>query len=649
MNRHDIQKGLRLANLDQPVSARSSPRGSAYLETDGDAASAAEIRRSASAKTWGQLPEIAVAGAVGLLVVAVADTGARAGAPWASLAFWIGLLLQFGPVAGRLASARPSRSERIGLVGLLGLQLYLIKVLHSPLAFTLHDEFSHWRTANDIARSGHLFSENPLLPVSPVYPGLENVTSALTSLSGLSIFAAGIILIALARVLLAVALYLFYEDASGSARIAGLATLFYMANPSFLFFDAQFSYESLALPLAAFALVAVSRSQRGARKTSLGLVGVILLALGATITTHHVTGLFLSLFLVVWTATAAYVNRGKVNGASPGWTALASLAMVLAWTNTVGSALFGYLAPILEQGPQALLKLALGMGSLRRPFSDYAGQSLAWPERVVGYLSVVLILVGLAVGLRWVWRRYRDNALALALAATALPYPLSLALRMTDQGAEASSRTSEFLFLGIAFVLAVAAEEYWLSRSWNRRRAAWFVGWATVVFTGGVVLGAAPWARLPGPYLVAADSRSVDQQSVGVAEWTLRHLGPNNRFAADRTNGMLVGSYGEQRLVTALVDHVGVWPPFFTPTFDALDEMTIQRGRIHFLVIDRRLSTGLPRVGVYVEIGEVDTYHHRTPINPAALSKFDGMPRVSRLLDSGDIAIYDVEALAHAP
>lgn len=65
------------------------------------------------------------------------------------------------------------------------------------------------------------------------------------------------------------------------------------------------------------------------------------------------------------------------------------------------------------------------------------------------------------------------------------------------------------------------------------------------------------------------------------------------------------------------------------------------------MVVDRRLASGLPPVGVYVEHGEPDTYRHTTPMDAAALAKFDRLEQASRVFDSGDITVYDVEALAN--
>src|SRR5215207_3919156 len=99
-----------------------------------------------SAAGWGRLPALSLLSAFALLLIAIANNRARAGADWSDVLFWAGPLLLFVPSAARLVAPAPERSGRIGLVALLGMGLYLVKLLHSPLLFTFSDELQHWRT-----------------------------------------------------------------------------------------------------------------------------------------------------------------------------------------------------------------------------------------------------------------------------------------------------------------------------------------------------------------------------------------------------------------------------------------------------------------------------------------------------------------------
>ena len=51
----------------------------------------------------------------------------------------------------------------MAMVTMLGGAFFLVKVMHSPIEFTFHDEFGFWRMADNIRRSGHLFGPSPLV------------------------------------------------------------------------------------------------------------------------------------------------------------------------------------------------------------------------------------------------------------------------------------------------------------------------------------------------------------------------------------------------------------------------------------------------------------------------------------------------------
>ncbi|MEO7912030.1 MAG: hypothetical protein ABIV47_20495, partial [Roseiflexaceae bacterium] len=596
-----------------------------------------------AAASWGQLPALSLLSALGLLLVALANNGARVGAAWSDVLFWAGLLLLFVPAAVRLIGPEAERPERIGLVALVGMGLYLVKLLHSPLSFTFSDELQHWRTAGDIVESGYLFAENPLLPVSPLYPGLESITVALADLSGFSLFAAGVLVLGTARLVGMLALFLFYEQIGRSARLAGIAALLYVANPNYLFFDAQFAYESLALPLTLLTLFAAARRARAPDRDAAGLTLISLLGLAAVVITHHVTTYALLAFLTVWSLIASLRARDRRAELHPRGLALLALVASVTWLVYAATLTAKYLFPQLGGSLTQLIQLIAGEAVGRELFRSPAGQVSPLWERLIGYTAVVLILLGLPFGLRQLWRRQRENPLALTLAAGALAYPVSLAMRMTERGAEASNRGAAFLFVAIAFVLACWLVEQpfglRLARGWLPVACAW----ATIIFLGGVAVGwPPPWARMPGPYLPAADSRSIEREGLAAAEWTRALLGPDNRLIADRTNRLLMGAYGEQRPVTGYADKVQVSHIFFAPQLGPAERQILRAGRVRYLVVDRRLSSGLPSAGVYFERGEVPGDRHTAPIDSAILAKFDTLAGVSRLFDSGDIVIYDV-------
>ena len=639
-------------------------RGHALTET---ASRDVPARAPSRAQSWGWVPALSLTSASGLLLLAMANSSARLEFEWAPALMYAGLTLLFVPVAARLFSAAPARRERIGLVVVLGLSLYLVPVLRSPVMLTGYDELLHWRTAYDIIESGHLFHGNSLLPMSPLYPGLEIVTSAVIRLTGLPIFEAGVLVIGFARLLFALALFLFFEEISESPRVAGIATLLYMTNPSFVFFDAQFGYESLALPLGVFGLYIITRRLRR-HETHHGATLAVFLTIGAIVVTHHLTSFALVVFLAVMFMLGFLTKQSAEERADLGRILAFSIMTVLAWLILIAPTVIYYLSPYSVGAVRQMIDLLLNQVGARPLFTDYAGLGTPLWERLLSLTSVALILLGLPWGLVQIWRRYREqlivlargavsltftqvvesnpgiSVIALALGAASLVYGVMLPLRLLPKTAEVSARSAEFLFLAIAFVLALGPAQRWLPDGVNWKRIAAVTLWATILFVGGFILGAGPpWARLPGPYLVSADRRSIEPEGIAAANWALTYLGSGNRVAADRVNSLLMGSYGLQRPITDVNDQLGVSPMYFSSEFGKEEEAILAEGNIRYVIVDRRLSTGLPRIGVYFEPVEPLAYEHKIPISQAVLAKFDRVANLSRVFDSGDIVIYEAQ------
>lgn len=650
--------------------------------------------QAARAQGWGRLPTLSLIGAVGLLLVATADTLSRSGAGQYEALFWVGLLALVVPILTRLASNEPSRQERIGLVVLVGLGLYLVKVMHSPFEFTFADELVHLYNGNSILQTGTLFNHNPILSVTPLYPGLETVTAALASLSGLSVFGAGLIIIGLGRLILVLALYLFYEEVSGSSRVSGIATLLYAASANYVFFSVEFSYESMALPLAVLVLfVAVRRAaaHKGAHHRALTLIAV--LGIITIVITHHLTSYFLAAFFIVWSilllflrlrgmmkkATAASVDGGlgrrslltfvdRITKLSPqpasthrdsehpkglralsepGVLAIFGTIACLVWLVGVASLTVGYLSPVLGGAVSSIIQTIAGEASTRQLFQSTTGYVAPLLERLTGFSSVLLMLVGLPFGLRRIWRQFRGHPIAVVLAAAALAYFAMLGLRLVPAAWETGNRASEFLFIGLSFVLAFTVVEFW-----NFRRVAWLgrviaLSSVAIIFMGGVIAGWPPLLRLSRPVQVTVDDVVIEPQGFAAAQWMRAALGPNNLVATDDSNARLMLAYGEQLPLTGRYPDID--DLLRTPDIPAWEVQLMQDQQIQYVAFDRRLISWDNMAGYYFDETGGGSLADTALFDPEVYGKFDKPTNVNRIFDSGNIVIYDVRAVSDVP
>ncbi|MEJ7696262.1 MAG: hypothetical protein WKF78_06505 [Candidatus Limnocylindrales bacterium] len=228
----------------------------------------------------------------------------------------------------------------------------------------------------------------------------------------------------------------------------------------------------------------------------------------------------------------------------------------------------------------------------------------------------------------------------------ALAYPVTLALRFTQEGAEEAGRSSGFVFFGVGLVVALAAiRTVSFARRWRRSARPALAAAALVLVVGGTIVGVPRWSRIPGPYIPGADSRSIEAQGIRAAEWAKTELGADRRIVADRVNRLLMGLYGRQRPVTNYFDQVRTFNLFYRPVFGEEERSILERGDIEFLVIDRRLVGIQPLAGPYYENGERREIAQAGGLTLQDLTKFERVPGVDVIFDSGDITIYDVRAV----
>jgi hypothetical protein len=610
----------------------------------------------------GRKAELATAAALaadgaGVLLLAVADARSRSGSPGGYLLFWAGLALIFAPSAGVLLLSRQGRRARFAVALGFGLALYLAKVVYEPTAFTFHDEYAHYRNAANLLASGRLFGYNPLIRATGYYPGLAVATDAITALTGLSIYTSGLILIGCARLTLVGALFLLTEELLDSPRAAGVAVVVYAANPNFLYWDAQYGYESLALPLALLAVFFLAR-RKDRRPTAVAVLACVATAL-AVVATHHITAWVLTALLLAWTAIGWVRRRSPASpaseplsdplsdpGAKPGpfvplLPAAVTASTAIAWVVAVAPITIGYISPVLTRAVVQGVQLVTQHHASRTLFAN-TGQTATAPrwEDMAALAATLVILAVLPVALFRI-RRTSLPVIAKLLALSSLVWVALLPLRLTADGQETANRSAEFAYLGIAVCFAFLLESFLASSRWRRALA---YGLVALVFAGGISVSWNYAQRLAPDYRLTNGSQVVTPDDLALARWMLASLGPGHRVATDTETGLALGSTGRQDVLSSAEDGARVWQIFYPRTVNraVLDE--IRRSRVQYVVVQRDIldvPAGVPRFD-----DSEPAQYYVAPLPAVSLSKFGESPEFREIYAAGSLRVYQVTGTA---
>lgn len=488
----------------------------------------------------------------------------------------------------------------------------------------------------------------------------------MVNLSGLSVFAAGLIVLAAARMMLMCALFLLFEKITGSARIASIACLIYMGSSAFLLFDVHYSYESLAIPMLTAVLLA-SESRRMERGGTAGWPTIVatMVLIVALAVTHHLTSYF-CMALLCGTAVMECLRQGASSMQRRRAILLASIAVIapVAWSKIVGNPTGSYILPVLAGGIHEVVQLVSNSTATRKLFvSDTGALAPAW-QRYLTMAGVALICLGLLTGflrslvfngqprnasILWPptrWRLWRSSLLVVLVLVT-LAYPVSIIFRLTRSGWEIGNRIGSLSFLGVAIVVAVAVAAFWhgTSRGWLRATA--LAAAATTVLIGGVISSEGPRILVPAGYEVSADSSSIEPMGISAARWTREWLGGDQHFAADRINRLLLSTYGRQKVSTTLESGQDTGMAITAADLGSMERRLLIDSSVGFVMVDLRMTTGLPGVGVYFDGGAQDR-NHLVPLQSSSLLKFNSEPDVDRTFDNGFMVIFDVGRLGKA-
>ncbi|MBC7638545.1 MAG: hypothetical protein H7231_02055, partial [Rhodoferax sp.] len=576
------------------------------------------------------------------VALAVQTVGYAAG--WAGHTGWtaplwsVGFLLLCVPFATLLLAVGPTPRQRLRASLAFLLLLYLSWLLADPVYAASFDESLHVTTLVDLTAGDGWFTPNTMLPVSPHYPGLELATGAVHWLTGLPLIACQVAVVAISRAVLAVGLFLLGSRIGHSARVGGLVVLLYAASQQLYFFNAQFSYQTLALAMVVAVPLLLIRAYDAPRpaQSLLGLQA----CLATLAVTHHLTSwiVLAALWLV---GLLQLAGRERARARITLVSAYVAGLVVAGWSVVAVPLLVPYLGPVFGSAGEQVARLIALDGGGRQVASGSAGDPAPLWEVAVMFGSVLLWCVLLAPALLAVLRgrtlpRTPLRWLPLALGAA---YPLTLLARFSPAASEVAERASTFVMLAAALTVAL-----WLApRLGSGVARLWLaVPAALVLLLGSAILGAGPdWQRGPGPYLAAAEHRSVDAETLAVAEWAGRYLPAGSRIAADTTMSRVLPTVAPVDPVTSSSGSVNVTPLFLSTSLADADEV-VRTGQVDFVVVDTRLEDQPLRSGSFFEGS--NGYPDSDRLDADQLEKFDGAPGYVLVLD-GSVRIYDVRAL----
>jgi hypothetical protein len=575
--------------------------------------------------------------------------------------FWVGMFLLTFPTVILLARKSLPASVRATLLAVYGILTYAPKLLRNPSAPLFYDEFAHWRDTYEIIKTGKLFTPNPLVGISARYPGLHAVTAALVNFTGLSIWHAAVVLLLICHVFLVLGIAALAEAVGVPRWPASLAAIVYSLNSSFIYFDTQYAYESMALTFAVWTLVAYVYAIRGKtwqdRLTS-GAVTCLLFM--CTLITHHLSTFSLAIVmtLIAVSLSIPQVARGGqwMHRVATAWAlTLFGFATMTLWFTLVAPGTISYLTPYISQGLSQLADEAFGSNRSKQLFTASLNP---WWEQMSAYALVLLALGVMIGGLLMTRSRIRagklppghERALWFGLSAWGLLYFPSTVFILSAAGSQGARRSWAFTWIGLAVVAGptMALLLTWLrdlALRWQRTALAAALAVALGIgMMGGTAAGVDVSYRFPGPYLYGSDTRDITPELYAASAWFRSRFGTGNNLVIDRFSGVVFASFGLQ-------DPAPTWTGF--PTYDLylakpdspeLQSLLakLQGSNYHFVIVDRRMAYYLPQVGVYFDPGEPASLVPAKGKSPFSgkLQRLNSLPWLTKIFQSDNYIIY---------
>jgi hypothetical protein len=574
------------------------------------------------------------------------------------LAFWVGFLALACPLGWTAVMKKVTPSARVAALSALGLWDFVPKLIRNPSGPLFSDEIAHWRATVDVSTTGHAFVSSSLIPIIGSFPGEQSLVAAFHDVTGLSVWTCGEVVLALIHSAALIGVYALATRLTGSTRAGAIAGVIWAINPGFMYFDSQYSYESLAVPLLIWTLVAVTTASDpslriGARR---GWLITAFALSAACIVTHHLTSYVLAGML------AALAVANTVQRRTPATATLAELWAAtffaaggcVIWLAVAGGKTVSYYSPFLTAGVRQAISIATHAGGGRHLFSGSQAPSL---EKFAAYIAPLLCASVVAWG---IGRRRsglaRLNPSLLALCATGAVYFLSLPFILTTLGNEAARRSWTFSYLGLALFAAAlvsipgdraSARTGPLTAGRYRARSGLVAAGATLaactLIVGNTSSAIDVAYRFPGPYVYGSDTRSATTELAATTTWFRVHAGTGAHVITDRYTGLSLAGFAGADVATPSPGFPA-WDLFFDGNGappKVLAEVSVSP--YTYLVTDDEMAEHVPAIGVYFGASEPGAFDHTAPVPRAALGQYTSVAWATEVYRSDDYSIYRLD------
>ena len=601
-------------------------------------------------------PVVVAAAAVGITAIGYSYrlSGLGASAHTYYAVFWLGMFAAVLPAAAKLLMRSTSRIDRCPAVLLLGVVTMVPKLLRNPDGPRYHDEFAHWREAIDVAAAGRLFQPNTLIPIVEFFPGTSGLTVAAQSVSGMSAWAAGLTAVATLHICGLFAMFVLGERLLGSSWAGGVAACVYGLNPSAVYFDTQYAYESLAVNLflwvLALSAISAMTPDRGRRRRTAAAAALLTAAI---VVTHHLTTVFLIVAVAVVagavTVGTALLHRRDVRigrlslRTAAGWWASLGTVLVIAavWIWFFAHPTLDYLSPYFGNSVDQLQNLAHKSGSGGRKLLAASVQPL-WERMFTAGAPAALLGTTILAAVLLRRRLVRPNLTTLGFALFGLLYFVSLPFILAPSGAEGARRSWGFVYVGIALIVAIVVTRWpagglQLGILIGRRAISmWSAVLTVVLLVGNVAGGLNDPYRFPGPFRWGTDSNSVTQENRALAEQMQTQFG-RAKVVSDMYTALQLAADGGMFMAAPSLGFPA-WELTQTDT-DPSAELAgmLVTSEYRYLVVNAHMGRQVPFNGH--NFGEHDPLlGDKTPMSN--LDRLDSVPWATRVLSTENIRVY---------